>query len=63
MSSKRAEIPTISTELSEADLGDERLNRRLGLLADQLAARPDDGALESGGGMYRFPWLLTLPAT
>jgi len=42
MSSKRAEIPTISTELSEADLGDERLNRRLGLLADQLAARPDE---------------------
>jgi hypothetical protein len=42
MSRKRAEIPAISTELSEADLGDERLNRRLGLLADQLAERPDE---------------------
>jgi len=59
MSSKRAEIPAISTELSEADLGDERLNRRLGLLADQLAKRPgesfpkalDDSQLEAA---YRF---------
>ena len=59
MSSKRAEIPAISTELSEADLGDERLNRRLGLLADQLAERPgesfpkalDDAQLEAA---YRF---------
>lgn len=42
MSSKRAEIPAISAELREADLGDERLNRRLGLLADQLAERPDE---------------------
>lgn len=59
MSSKRAEIPAISTELSEADLGDDRLNRRLGLLADQLAERPgesfpkalDDSQLEAA---YRF---------
>jgi hypothetical protein len=59
MSSKRAEIPAISTELSEADLGDDRLNRRLGLLADQLAQRPgesfpkalDDSQLEAA---YRF---------
>ena len=59
MSRKRAEIPAISTELSEADLGDERLNRRLGLLADQLAERPgesfpkalDDSQLEAA---YRF---------
>jgi hypothetical protein len=32
----------MSAELSDADLGDERLNRRLGLLADQLAERPDE---------------------
>ena len=59
MSSKRAEIPAISAELSEANLGDERLNRRLGLLADQLAERPgesfpkalDDAQLEAA---YRF---------
>jgi Transposase DNA-binding/Transposase DDE domain len=59
MSRKRAEIPAISAELSEADLGDERLNRRLGLLADQLAERPgesfpkslDDAQLEAA---YRF---------
>ena len=59
MSSKRAEIPAISTELSEADLGDDRLNRRLGLLADQLAERPgesfpkalNDSQLEAA---YRF---------
>jgi len=42
MPRKHAEIPAISAELSEADLGDERLNRRLGLLADQLAERPDE---------------------
>jgi len=53
------EIRAISAELGEADLGDERLNRRLGLLADQLAARPgesfpkalDDAQLEAA---YRF---------
>jgi hypothetical protein len=42
MPRKRAEVPAISDELSEANLGDERLNRRLGLLADQLAARPGE---------------------
>jgi hypothetical protein len=42
MPRKRAEIPAISAELGGADLGDERLNRRLGLLADQLAERPDE---------------------
>jgi hypothetical protein len=55
----RAEVPAISVELSEVDLGDERLNRRLGLLADQLARRPgesfpnalDDAELEAA---YRF---------
>jgi hypothetical protein len=59
MPRKRAEVPVISTELGEADLGDERLNRRLGLLADQLARRPgesfpnalDDAQLEAA---YRF---------
>src|SRR5216683_6151566 len=59
MSSKPAEIPAISVELSAADLGDERLNRRLGLLADQLAERSgesfpkalDDAELEAA---YRF---------
>ena len=59
MSRKRQEVPDISAELGEADLGDERLNRRLGLLADQLAKRPgesfpnalDDAELEAA---YRF---------
>jgi hypothetical protein len=56
---KRPKVPSLSAELSEADLGDQRLNRRLGLLADQLAARPsesfpkalDDAQLEAA---YRF---------
>ena len=59
MPPKRAAVPAISSELGEADLGDERLNRRLGLLADQLARRPgesfpkalDDAELEAA---YRF---------
>lgn len=59
MPRKRAGVPTISAELSEADLGDERLNRRLGLLAERLAERPgesfpkalDDAELEAA---YRF---------
>jgi hypothetical protein len=54
-----ASVPEISAELSEAELGDERLNRRLGQLADQLAKRPgasfpkalDDAELEAA---YRF---------
>jgi hypothetical protein len=52
-------VPPLSTEFADADLGDERLNRRLGLLADGLAARPgasfpralDDAELEAA---YRF---------
>lgn len=52
-------VRPISAELSDADLGDERLNRRLGLLADRLADRPgesfpkalDDAELEAA---YRF---------
>jgi hypothetical protein len=59
MAPKRAAIPTISDDLSDVDLGDERLNRRLGLLADQLSQRSgesfpkalDDAQLEAA---YRF---------
>ena len=60
MHSLRAEgVRPISAELSDAELGDERLNRRLGLLADRLADRPgesfpkalDDAELEAA---YRF---------
>jgi hypothetical protein len=59
MARKREEVPAVSAELSDADLGDARLNRRLGLLADQLAKRPgesfpkalDDAQLEAA---YRF---------
>lgn len=59
MPRKRPAVPAISTELADADLGDARLNRRLGLLADQLAERPgesfpkalDDAQLEAA---YRF---------
>src|SRR6185312_4449607 len=49
----------LSEELADADLGDARLTRRLGLLADRLAERPgesfpkalDDAELEAA---YRF---------
>jgi len=49
----------MSSELAGAKLGDERLSRRLCLLADQLSARPgesfpkalDDAELEAA---YRF---------
>jgi hypothetical protein len=60
MHSMRAEgVRPISAELSDAELGDERLNRRLGLLADRLAERPgesfpkalNDAELEAA---YRF---------
>jgi len=60
MHSMRAQgVRPISVELSDAELGDERLNRRLGLLADRLADRPgesfpkalDDAELEAA---YRF---------
>src|SRR5690242_20641611 len=49
----------MSSELAGAELGDARLSKRLGLLADQLSARPgesfpkalDDAELEAA---YRF---------
>jgi len=52
-------LPTLSSEVAEADLGDARLARRLGLLIDRLAERPSesfpaalsDAELE---GAYRF---------
>ena len=59
MPRKRVEVPVLSAEFSDADLGDVRLNRRLGLLADRLGERPgesfpkalDDAELEAA---YRF---------
>ena len=59
MARKRVEVPVLSAEFSDADLGDVRLNRRLGLLADRLGERPgesfpkalDDAELEAA---YRF---------
>src|SRR5579883_1364897 len=60
MPRKRAPVlPAISTEFGEADLGDLRLNRRLGSLSDRLAENPaqsfpkalDDAELEAA---YRF---------
>jgi Transposase DNA-binding/Transposase DDE domain len=59
MPRKQIEVPSLSSELGDADLGDARLNRRLGLLADRLAERPDasfpkaldDAELEAA---YRF---------
>lgn len=52
-------VPRASTELAGVDLGDARLDRRAGVLADRLAERPsesfpqalDDAELE---GAYRF---------
>lgn len=41
----------IAPELRAADLGDERLNRRLGLLADQPAERPDESFPTVGGAL------------
>jgi hypothetical protein len=59
MSRRQLEVSALSSELGDADLGDARLNRRLGLLADRLADRPDasfpkaldDAELEAA---YRF---------
>lgn len=59
MPRKHVEVPVLSAEFGEADLGDVRLNRRLGLLADRLGERPgesfpnalDDAELEAA---YRF---------
>jgi len=56
---KREDAPRPSEELAGAELGDERLNRRLGLLADAVAEAPgagfpkalDDAELEAA---YRF---------
>lgn len=52
-------LPSISSEFGDVDLGDARLNRRLGLLADRVADRPgesfpkalDDAEFEAA---YRF---------
>jgi hypothetical protein len=54
-----AQVPQLSTELANADLGDERLSRRLGRLVDRMSERPsdsfpkamDDAELEAA---YRF---------
>ena len=54
-----ATVPVLSSEVADADLGDLRLNYRLGLLIDSIADRPsesfpkvlDDAALEAA---YRF---------
>jgi len=59
MQRKRIDVPSLGAELDDAELGDRRLNRRLGCLAERLAERPgesflkalDDAALE---GAYRF---------
>src|SRR2546425_12023886 len=48
MPSKRAEsIPAMSVEMQDAEFGDERLSRRLGVLADLMAERPDAGFPEA----------------
>lgn len=54
-----AQVPQLSSELANAELGDERLNRRLGKLVDRMSERPgdsfpkamDDAELEAA---YRF---------
>ncbi len=59
MPRERPTAALLSEELADADLGDARLGRRLGLLADRLAERPgesfpkalDDAELEAA---YRF---------
>jgi hypothetical protein len=59
MARNRIEVPVLSAEFSDADLGDVRLNRRLGLLAERLGERPgesfpkalNDAELEAA---YRF---------
>lgn len=56
---RAAAVPVLSTEIEDAELGDERLTHRLGLLVDSLADRAgqsfpkalDDAELE---GAYRF---------
>jgi Transposase DNA-binding len=49
MSREGIEVPALSAEFSEVDLGDVRLNRRLGLLADRLGERYR-GELPQGAG-------------
>ena len=52
-------VPSLAIELTDADLGDARLNRRVALLAERLSERPaegfpkafDDAELEAA---YRF---------
>jgi IS4 transposase len=59
MPTHRPRVPSLSEELSEADLGDTRLDRRLALLGERLADHPgesfpkalDDAELEAA---YRF---------
>jgi Transposase DNA-binding/Transposase DDE domain len=59
MAARTQVVPALSSEFADVDLGDGRLNRRLGLLADQVAERPgesfpkalDDAELEAA---YRF---------
>lgn len=59
MSQGHVRAPAVSSELAGAELGDERLSRRLCVLADQLAVSPgasfpkalDDAELEAA---YRF---------
>jgi len=54
-----AQVPQLSRELANVELGDERLNRRLGKLVDRMSERPgdsfpkamDDAELEAA---YRF---------
>src|SRR5216684_127474 len=59
MATRAQAVPALSAEFGDADLGDERLDQRLGLLADRVAERPgesfpkvlDDAELEAA---YRF---------
>jgi hypothetical protein len=59
MATRAQAVPALSAEFDGADLGDERLDQRLGLLADCVAERPgesfpkvlDDAELEAA---YRF---------
>ena len=59
MQRKRIDVPSLGAELDDAELGDRRLNRRLGSLAERLAEYPGESfpkALDDAGleGAYRF---------
>ena len=59
MQRKRIDVPSLGAELDDAELGDRRLNRRLGSLAERLAEHPGESfpkALDDAGleGAYRF---------